>query len=128
MSEGRLNAVTVTVGQKKATNYSKESFDANESVTLEETTALEVGLLRKVLRIKLMGSIVFDMIAFDSMVSESLNGEDVTEMVRVSEHQLRSLATQISGLGDEESPNKEILVSHIMVANQIIEDIKEQLG
>ena len=34
-----FNTITVTVGQKKATNFSREVFDANESVTLVDTNA-----------------------------------------------------------------------------------------
>lgn len=124
----RIETITVTVGQKKSTNYSKEAFDANESVTLTDTTASEAGLLRKLLRVKLMGSIVYDMIAFDSMVSESLVPEDVATMVHISKHQLGTITDKIKESDTTELPNKELLVSHLQVATGIIGDIDEQLG
>lgn len=123
-----LESVTITVGQKKSTNYSKESFDANESITLAETTALEAMLLRKVLRIKLMGSIVFDMIAYNDMLSESLVPMDVESMVRISNHQIQSITTRVAGATNEEMPNKELMVSHLTIAQEIINDIQEQLN
>lgn len=123
------NTITVTVGQKKATNFSKEAFDANESVTLTGTTPEEAGLLRKIIRIKLMGTIVFDMIAFDSMVSESLLPEDVTTMVTISKHQLAGISDIIKDRDNHSTyPNKDILASHVLVAGGIVSDIEEQLG
>lgn len=127
MSE-RIETITVYVGQKKATNFSREVFDANESVTLDNTTAEEAGLLRKILRVKLMGSVTFDMIAFDDMVSESLLPEDVISMVRISNHQLDAITQKISESDNDTLPNKAELVAHLGVARGIIGDIEEQLG
>lgn len=120
-------SVTITVGQKKATNWSKETFDANESITLTNTTAIEAMLLRKILRIKLMSSIIFDMIAYDSMVSESLVPEDVTTSVHISEHQLNTITEAIRGYSNDELPNKELLVEHLGVTQLVVNDIKDQL-
>lgn len=127
MSE-RIETITVYVGQKKATNFSREVFDANESVTLDNTTAEEAGLLRKILRVKLLGSVTFDMIAFDDMVSESLLPEDVISMVRISNHQLDAITQKISESDNDTLPNKAELVAHLGVARGIIGDIEEQLG
>lgn len=127
MSE-RIETITVTVGQRKATDFSREVFDANESVTLDNTTAEEAGLLRKILRVKLMGSITFDMIAFDDMLSESLVPEDVVNMVRISNHQLDAITKKISESDNDTLPNKAGLVAHLGVARGIVEDIEEQLG
>lgn len=125
--ETRIETITVTVGQKKATSYSQEAFDANESITLTDTTAKEAGLLRKILRIKLMGSLVFDMIAFDSMISTSLVPEDVTTMVHISKRQLEMLTDTLTESADKDLPNKDLLVNHLAVAHGIIGDIEEQL-
>ena len=127
MSE-RIETITVYVGQKKATNFSREVFDANESVTLDNTTAEEAGLLRKILRVKLMGSVTFDMIAYDDMLSESLMPEDVISMVRISNHQLDAITQKISETDNDTLPNKAELVAHLGVARGIIGDIEEQLG
>lgn len=127
MSE-RIETITVYVGQKKATNFSREVFDANESVTLDNTTAEEAGLLRKILRVKLLGSVTFDMIAFDDMLSESLMPEDVISMVRISNHQLDAITQKISESDNDTLPNKAELVAHLGVARGIIGDIEEQLG
>lgn len=127
MSE-RIETITVYVGQKKATNFSREVFDANESVTLDNTTAEEAGLLRKILRVKLMGSVTFDMIAYDDMLSESLMPEDVISMVRISNHQLDAFTQKISESDNDTLPNKAELVAHLGVARGIIGDIEEQLG
>lgn len=127
MSE-RIETITVYVGQKKATNFSREVFDANESVTLDNTTAEEAGLLRKILRVKLLGSVTFDMIAYDDMLSESLMPEDVISMVRISNHQLDAFTQKISETDNETLPNKAELVAHLGVARGIIGDIEEQLG
>ena len=128
MSE-RIETITVYVGQKKATNFSREVFDANESVTLDNTTAEEAGLLRKILRVKLLGSVTFDMIAFDDMLAEeSLLPEDVISMVRISNHQLDAFTQKISESDNDTLPNKAELVAHLGVARGIIGDIEEQLG
>lgn len=127
MSE-RIETITVYVGQKKATNFSREVFDANESVTLDNTTAEEAGLLRKILRVKLLGSVTFDMIAYDDMLSESLMPEDVISMVRISNHQLDAFTQKISESDNDTLPNKAELVAHLGVARGIIGDIEEQLG
>ena len=127
MSE-RIETITVYVGQKKATNFSREVFDANESVTLDNTTAEEAGLLRKILRVKLLGSVTFDMIAYDNMLSESLIPEDVISMVRISNHQLDAITQKISESDNDTLPNKAELVAHLGVARGIIGDIEEQLG
>lgn len=127
MSE-RIETITVYVGQKKATNFSREVFDANESVTLDNTTAEEAGLLRKILRVKLLGSVTFDMIAYDDMLSESLMPEDVISMVRISNHQLDAFTQKISETDNDTLPNKAELVAHLGVARGIIGDIEEQLG
>lgn len=124
----KIETITVTVGQKKATNFSREVFDTNESVTLDNTTAEEAGLLRKILRVKLMGSVTFDMIAFDDMVSESLMPEDVISMVRISNHQLDTITQKVSETDNDTLPNKAELVAHLGVARGIIGDIEEQLG
>lgn len=123
-----IETITVYVGQKKATNFSREVFDANESVTLDNTTAEEAGLLRKILRVKLMGSVTFDMIAYDDMLSESLMPEDVISMVRISNHQLDAFTQKISESDNDTLPNKAELVAHLGVARGIIGDIEEQLG
>ena len=127
MSE-RIETITVYVGQKKATNFSREVFDANESVILDNTTAEEAGLLRKILRVKLLGSVTFDMIAYDDMLSESLMPEDVISMVRISNHQLDAFTQKISESDNDTLPNKAELVAHLGVARGIIGDIEEQLG
>ena len=127
MSE-RIETITVYVGQKKATNFSREVFDANESVVLDNTTAEEAGLLRKILRVKLLGSVTFDMIAYDDMLSESLMPEDVISMVRISNHQLDAFTQKISESDNDTLPNKAELVAHLGVARGIIGDIEEQLG
>lgn len=128
MSE-RIETITVYVGQKKATNFSREVFDANESVTLDNTTAEEAGLLRKILRVKLLGSVTFDMIAYDDMLAEeSLMPEDVISMVRISNHQLDAFTQKISESDNDTLPNKAELVAHLGVARGIIGDIEEQLG
>ena len=127
MSE-RIETITVYVGQKKATNFSREVFDANESVTLDNTTAEEAGLLRKILRVKLLGSVTFDMIAYDDMLSESLIPEDVISMVRISNHQLDAFTQKISESDNDTLPNKAELVAHLGVARGIIGDSEEQLG
>lgn len=127
MSE-RIETITVYVGQKKATNFSREVFDANESVTLDNTTAEEAGLLRKILRVKLLGSVTFDMIAYDDMLSESLMPEDVISMVRISNHQLDAFTQKVSESDNDTLPNKAELVAHLGVARGIIGDIEEQLG
>ena len=125
----RIETITVYVGQKKATNFSREVFDANESVTLDNTTAEEAGLLRKILRVKLLGSVTFDMIAFDDMLAEeSLLPEDVISMVRISNHQLDAFTQKISESDNDTLPNKAELVAHLGVARGIIGDIEEQLG
>lgn len=125
----RIETITVYVGQKKATNFSREVFDANESVTLDNTTAEEAGLLRKILRVKLLGSVTFDMIAYDDMLAEeSLMPEDVISMVRISNHQLDAFTQKISESDNDTLPNKAELVAHLGVARGIIGDIEEQLG
>ena len=119
-----FNTITVTVGQKKATNFSREVFDANESVTLVDTNAEEAGLLRNILRIKLLGSIIYDMIAYSSVTSEVLDPSDVEMFVNVADIRLRSITDKLSEL---ELPNKEELVLHLAITNGIVEQIREEL-
>lgn len=119
-----FNTITVTVGQKKATNFSREVFDANESVTLVNTNAEEAGLLRNILRIKLLGSIIYDMIAYSSVTSEVLDPSDVEMFVNVADIRLRAITDKLSGL---ELPNKEELVLHLAITNGIVEQIREEL-
>lgn len=119
-----FNTITVTVGQKKATNFSREVFDANESVTLVDTNAEEAGLLRNILRIKLLGSIIYDMIAYSSVTSEVLDPSDVEMFVNVADIRLRAITDKLSEL---ELPNKEELVLHLAITNGIVEQIREEL-
>ena|SRR5699024_984162 len=119
-----FNTITVTVGQKKATNFSREVFDANESVTLVNTNAEEAGLLRNILRIKLLGSIIYDMIAYSSVTSEVLDPSDVEMFVNVADIRLRAITDRLSEL---ELPNKEELVLHLAITNGIVEQIREEL-
>ena len=119
-----FNTITVTVGQKKATNFSREAFDANESVTLVDTNAEEAGLLRNILRIKLLGSIIYDMIAYSSVTSEVLDPSDVEMFVNVADIRLRAITDKLSEL---ELPNKEELVLHLAITNGIVEQIREEL-
>lgn len=119
-----FNTITVTVGQKKATNFSREVFDANESVTLVNTNAEEAGLLRNILRIKLLGSIIHDMIAYSSVTSEVLDPSDVAVFVNVADIRLRAITDKLSEL---ELPNKEELVLHLAITNGIVEQIREEL-
>lgn len=119
-----FNTITVTVGQKKATNFSREVFDANESVTLVNTNAEEAGLLRNILRIKLLGSIIHDMIAYSSVTSEVLDPSDVEMFVSVAGIRLRAITDKLSEL---ELPNKEELVLHLAITNGIVEEILEEL-
>lgn len=119
-----FNTITVTVGQKKATNFSREVFDANESVTLVNTNAEEAGLLRNILRIKLLGSIIHDMIAYSSVTSEVLDPSDVGMFVNVADIRLRAITDKLSEL---ELPNKEELVLHLAITNGIVEQIQEEL-
>lgn len=119
-----FNTITVTVGQKKATNFSREVFDANESVTLVNTNAEEAGLLRNILRIKLLGSIIHDMIAYSSVTSEVLDPSDVAMFVNVADIRLRAITDKLSEL---ELPNKEELVLHLAITNGIVEQIQEEL-
>lgn len=120
----KIKEITFTVGQRKATNYSREAFDMNETITLTDTTPTEVDLFRRVTRIKLILSIAVDMIAFNSFLDEEgLVKEDVENTVRVATAQLDGVKGFIRGKNDLE--NKDMLVETIVVTESIVDEIVE---
>ena len=120
----KIKEITFTVGQRKATNYSREAFDMNETITLTDTTPTEVDLFRRVTRIKLILSIAVDMIAFNSFLDEEgIVKEDVENTVRVATAQLDGVKGFIRGKNDLE--NKDMLVEAIVVTESIVDEIVE---
>lgn len=120
----KIKEITFTVGQRKATNYSREAFDMNETITLTDTTPTEVDLFRRVTRIKLILSIAVDMIAFNSFLDEEgIVKEDVENTVRVATAQLDGVKGFIRGKNDLE--NKDMLVETIVVTESIVDEIVE---
>lgn len=128
MSEITSGQTTITVGQKKATDFSREVFDDNETVTLVDTTPTEVQLLRQVLRIKLLGNTVYSMIIYNSMTSKDLEVKDVEEMIIVAKAQLELITGRVSEYDGEVLPNKSILIENLRIASDIVGDIETQLG
>lgn len=120
----KIDTITITVGQKKATNYSREAFDMNESITLTDTSPIEVDLFRRLMRIKMTVSIVVDMVAFGSfMQEEGLQPQDVETMITVAEAQLAGIKEYLRG--NNELPNKALLVEMVKVTEDIAEEVKE---
>lgn len=126
--EEQANSITVTVSQKKSTDFSRETFSSSESVTLVNTNAEEVGLLRKILHIKMLNTVLFEMIVADAVLTESLVPADVSVSVDISNIRLETLTERISELDDSALPNKADIVLHLMVTKTIIDDINDQLG
>lgn len=126
--EEQANSITVTVSQKKSTDFSRETFSSSESVTLVNTNAEEVGLLRKILHIKMLNTVLFEMIVADAVLTESLVPADVSVSVDISNIRLETITERISELDDSALPNKADLVLHLMVTKTIIDDINDQLG
>lgn len=119
----KIDSIVVTVGQSKATNFSREKFDTNESITLVNTTPREADLFRRVLRIKGIASVVVDMLAFKDIQSEQgMHSSDVEAMLRVSEAQLGGIKEFIRG--EDSLSNKPMLVEMVIVAEDILNEIK----
>lgn len=120
----KIETITFTVGQRKATNFSREAFDMNETITLTDTSPTEVDLFRRVTRVKLILSIAIDMIAYDSFLDEEgIQASDIENTVRVAEAQLQGVKGFLKGKKD--LSNKDMLVETIIVTESIVEEIKE---